>query len=240
MCNNDVFKFANEGHAMQSGITRFKDIVGSERGKNFLIICPGKSVLKYWNNIKKFIAEKKPIVLGINNITELYHPDIHLWTNNERLKQFGECILKKSKVFIGCHIQTENLERHKITNYTLIDYTDRDKSEKPFYDSRNGIIKGYYRTSGCLAIMICHLLGSKNIYIAGLDGFSYDMKKCGEIHWYPSIDDKNRFTNIEWYFRYDLPMQNVMNCMMENGINFKIITPTLFENHYARSILLSK
>ena len=237
MCNNDVFKFANEGHAMQSGITRFKDIVGSERGKNFLIICPGKSVLKYWNNIKKFIAEKKPIVLGINNITDLYHPDIHLWTNNERLKQFGGCILKKSTVFIGCHILAENLERHKITDYTLIDYTDRDKTEKPFYDSKNGIIKGYYRTSGCLAIMICHLLGAKNIYIAGLDGFSFDLKQSGEIHWYTSADEKKKLTCTEYYFLYDAPMKTILDTLKKTGLYFKIITPTLFNEHYSDFVI---
>lgn len=224
---------------MQSGIIKFKDIIGTEEGKNFLIICPGKSISKYHREILKFIEKKKPIILGINNVTKLYHPDIHLWTNNERLKKYGSCILNKSRIFIGNHILQENLNLHKIIDYTLINYTDRDKEEKPLYDYNNGIIRGYYRTSGCLAIMICHLLGARDIYIAGLDGFSFDISQYGEIHCYHSPDDIIKYKTMEWYFLYDLPMQTAMDNMKNIGIKFKIITPTLFEEHYEDSILLS-
>ncbi len=206
-----------------------QNLVGKHRGEEFLVLCTGKTIDSCSSAITRFrIGLKKPTI-GMNRVSERCLLDYHLFTNNARIK---DCFDNKymspySNYLIGSHIKENNRPDR---DYTLIKYTDRNPMEPMKYDS--GTIQGYYRTSGCLAIMIAHLMGAKKIYVAGMDGFTHNFD--GHVHFHD--DDRSNMNNVksktEWWERYDKPVKKVLNNLKAFGIDFEIITPTLFKEHY--------
>ncbi len=208
-----------------------RDLLNSRKGENCLLICTGKTIAKYDKKLPYYWdTDNNMFTFGMNSASSAMALNYHLFTNNDRIKNYNSNYCED--LLIGSHIKTEN---RPIRDYTLINYTDRDVNEPIGYE--NGIIKGYYRTSGCLAIMIAHLMGAKKIYIAGMDGFTYNFD--GNVHFHK--DDRNNKNNVkskkEWLERYDKPVMKVLDNLKEYGCEFKIITPTLFEKHYDGSML---
>ena len=159
-----------------------ENLIKKHKGRRALIIAAGSSVKEYQNKINSFIHEEKPIVIGINNITEFFIPDYHLWTNTKRFRNFGKNILSESELLLsyGIHLKTVK-EVIGDMNYTLINFTDMKEGIPLGY--KKGKILGFFRTAGCLAIMIAHLMGCKDVSIVGMDGhtfYDYDDIKSGE------------------------------------------------------------
>lgn len=223
---------------MSHCIGRFDKFIEKHKGRNFLIAGTGRNTGIYIDKIKKFITDKNPIVIGMNSINRLLIPDYHLFTNNDRIKNYINEVDNKSTLLIGSHINKENLPDR---DYALIKYTDRNPKEKMEY--KNGVICGYYRVSGLLAVMIAHLMGAKKIYITGKDGYADTCKKNnGRVHFHD--DDRNNINNNktaeEWKTRYDEPMLKVMHDLRNYGINFSIITPTVFKEFYENTLCISE
>jgi 4-hydroxy 2-oxovalerate aldolase len=204
-------------------------ILNTEKGKNALIVGAGASINSHKDKIEAFIEDKIDITFGINNMTSFIVPDYHVWTNRQRLLDFGDNIHKESKVMFGRNIP-EKIRRKYSNDYVLIKYTDNEKEQMSF---KNGVIRGYYRTAGCLSIMIAHLLGCKNIYIVGMDGYTYYFNNKDDMngqHLYGSgLTDKNNFSECK---KKDDIVLNTLTYLWFYGINFNIITPTVFKDFY--------
>jgi len=210
-----------------------KDLIGIKKDKIGLVICSGSSIIDYKKEIDKFIKDIKPVVIGINNINNLYIPEYHLWTNTQRFRTFGKNINDKSKILLGSNIAAKVI-KEVIGNkeYILINYID--KQGIPL-DYKKGKLYGHYRNAGCLSIMILHLMGVSNIYIVGMDGYSefnYEDYKSGKIshHCY----GKGYTDNKTWEERKEAD-EIVYNCLknlFSYGIKFRIITPTMYKGLY--------
>lgn len=204
--------------------------------KPFLIIGAGGSVREFSGQLHKFIDTVKPITIGINHMTHIVIPDYHLWTNKERYLHHGNCINPLSKLLCGCGLPDRLVRIHHKGNYFRVDYLDREDSPLGY---QKGIITGFYRTAGCLAIMIAHLLQASQIYIVGMDGFT--------LHKPVEVDDgvKNQHCygrghtdDYSWKNSLvkDNQVCNILRSLKEYGINFKILTPTVFNEFYDGSI----
>ena len=91
-------------------------------------------------------------------MTKYFTPDYHLWTNTQRFRTYGKNINSNSSILLGSNISLKVVnEIIKSKDYILINYTDQ--KEIPI-NYRKGKICGYYRTAGCLSIMIAHLMGA--------------------------------------------------------------------------------
>jgi len=112
--------------------------------------------------------------IGVNNITDFFLPNYHLWTNTKRFRMFGKNIHKRSDVLLGAGIHLKTV-REVIGNrdYTVINFTDMKEGVPIGYKNGNGKILGFYRTAGNLSIMIAHLMGAKQIDIVGMDGHTF-------------------------------------------------------------------
>lgn len=135
---------------------------------------------------------------------------------------------------LGRYIKPAFIRKHSPKDYIHINYTDRNTSEKVGYTK--DIVRGYYRTSGNLAIMLSHLMGAKMIYVAGMSGFTFEFD--GDIHYYKAELKKSDVkTKEEWYNNYDKPTIRCLNQLKKYGIHFSLITPTIYEKHYDKSVL---
>jgi len=213
---------------------KFKDLIKRHNGKDFLIIGAGNTVLYNISKIKFFIDKNDLICIGCNFTYTEFKLDYHIWTNNGRIKEANEnnlVQLNNEIVLFGERVKSDNILKSNAKKFIIVPYNDKEGEKIEFDGTR---IKGFYRTSGNLSIMISHLLGAKNIYIVGMDGHSFHYKGCQ--HWYSSKEytDGRGFN----YCRdLDNKVYECLNNLHKYGINFKILTPTYFEKYYKKEIL---
>jgi len=208
------------------------DLSGKCKDRDVLILGAASTVKYYKKNILNLIKKNRLVVIGINNITHIIIPDYHLWTNNKRLETFGGCIDKQSTILLGCNILKDTIERMKF-NYYNVPYVDTAFQgifkEPGFYQY---VIKGSFRVAGNLAIAIASILGARNIYYAGVDGYSQPFN--GDQHCYG-----NGLTD-SCDMKYEKAKDEIIyNCLksIHSKIPFKIITPTLFKEFYDQTLL---
>lgn len=220
---------------MKRKIIKFKEVINKYNGRDFLICCPGKNILEYISLVQSFAISNNLLTIGSNKICEIIDLDFHLFTNNDKYETYGSVVNKKSQLMLGGHILSDHIMKHRPSEYVVIQYTDRDENEPISYDVNKDVIHGYYRTSGNLAIMMCHLMGARNIYIAGMSGFTYEFD--GAVHYYKAEIKRDKKTYKEWLRRYDRPVERSLDNLKSHGINFKIITPTIYSKHFDGKIL---
>lgn len=209
------------------------DLIGVQKGKKALVICAGASVKENKDEIQNFIEKELPFTIGINNITHLFVPDYHLWVNTKRFRNFGNNIKKQSTLLLGKGLHIKTI-REVIGNrdYVLINFTDMKPGIPLGY--KKGKILGFFRTGGNLAVMIAHLMGASEINIVGMDGHTihpYNEIKSGKKahHCY----DENYIPfDKELCDKKDQITTGVLKEFREYGINFRILTPTIYEEFY--------
>ncbi len=215
--------------------TFFKSLLNKHPGRSFLIYCPGKNILEWRDCVNQFIKTQNLITIGSNRITDLIIPHYHMFTNNSKYERYGNLPHRSSTILIGSHIADKWLSKHNPSKYVLVNYTDRDRSEPISYDAKKDIVRGYYRTSGNLSIMLANLMGAKKIYIAGMSGFTH--KFDGTVHYYQAEIKRDVKAYKEWLRKYYEPVARSLDNLKSYGIEFKIITPTIYKKHFDKRVL---
>lgn len=215
-----------------------ENLIQTKDGGNALIIGAGSSIKKFQQSIKDFIKGTNPFTIGINNMTEYFIPNYHLWTNTSRFRTYGKNINKHSNLLLGSNISLKVIKDIiGSREYTLINYEDKEKTNIGY---KNGKLLGYYRTAGCLAIMISHIMGANEIFIIGMDGYSkYDHKELMSGKESHHCYGKGYTDTADWdtCIKKDKLIYNVLSNLRNYGINFKIITPTKYGEFYDSSRL---
>jgi len=212
-----------------------KSILKKHPGREFIVYCPGKNITEWQGKVFEFASSKGLITIGSNKLTELVDLDYHMFTNNDKYEAYGGLVKSHSTLVLGNRIRKEHIKKHKPKRYVRIDYTDRNPAERMKYNKRLDRIEGYYRTSGNLAIMLCHLMGASQIYVAGMSGFTWQFN--GDVHYYKPEIKRDVKSKKEWRQRYDKPVAKSLKRMKRLGVNFKIITPTIYADHYDSDVL---
>jgi len=213
-----------------------KDLEDKEKGRNALIIGAGSSIKTEKSLIDKFIKDTDPILMGINNMTDYWVPNYHLWTNTQRFRTFKTNISVKSNLLLGSKIP---LKIAANMNYTLINYSDREGTHMSY---KNGKISGFFRTAGCLAVMILHLMSVKEINICGMDGYSlhrHEELLKGEKSQHCYGEGLTDTATWETCIKKDKLIDKALRGLKEYGIEFKIITPTKYRSFYDSTRLYS-
>lgn len=206
-----------------------QNLIDIKKGRIGLIVCAGVTSLQFIRQINKFIKEKNPVIIGVNNISHLYFPEYHLYTNTSRFRNFGKKINKKSNLLLGSNISIKVIkEIIGDQKYNLINYSDKEGIPINY---KKGKIQGHFRTSGCLSIMILHLMGIKEINIVGMDGHTihnYNDIKSGKISHHCYEEDYIPFSKTVCIEKDDL-IKKILKSLNDFGINFKILTPTIYK-----------
>jgi len=210
-----------------------KDLINIKKGKKALIVCAGSSVRDEKKNIKKFLTREDPFVIGINNITEYFTPQYHLWTNTKRFRTFGHNTTKMSHLLLGAGIHLKTVrEVIGSRDYTIINFTDMKPGVPLGY--KNGKIFGFFRTAGNLAIMIAHLMGASEVNIVGMDGHTIhkyeDVKSGRKAH--HCYDEDYKPYEKDVCIKKDYIVTGVLDSLRKYGIDLKILTPTVYKNFY--------
>lgn len=209
-----------------------KDLLGKHSGEKAIVLGAGSSVKEFKPLIDNFIQKNKPFTIGINNITDFWIPNYHLWTNNNRFRTFGKNIKNESTVLIGSNISLKVIrEILGSREYVLLNRVDREGVPIEY---RNGVIYGFHRTAGCLAITIAHLMGASEIAVVGMDGHTLhnyeDILSGKEKH--HCYEENYKPVPLEIGIKKDKVIDGVLKTLRDYGMNFRILTPTKYEKYY--------
>jgi hypothetical protein len=218
---------------------KFSELSGKYNGRTFVVIGAGKTLSIYKDKIEKFIKKNDAITIGVNNMTHVIPPEIHVWGNNQRLRDFGGCIKKGSTLIIGRRIKQEHLNKWNIKDYYLLDYTEDFNKQTEKMSYVNGVVHGFYRTMGNMSIFLSYIMGASKIYVVGMDG--YTLVHSGDQHCYgkglTDLGDMKKNNSMADEKEKDDLIYNVLRNIRKLNFEFKIITPTIYEEFYDGSVL---
>lgn len=120
------------------------------QGRTVLALAPGNTLVTHRNSIDSYIAEKKPVIINVNFISD-YPESYSFFANSKRYKAQSQ----RMKFILTSNIE-KNTQNGIIVNY-------------------NNLVSNGYKLFDNSTIMLLNLLkrvNVRNIAIAGMDGFS--------------------------------------------------------------------
>jgi len=195
--------------------------------KHVLVVGAGGTIKEKEKEISSFLEREQPITIGINKMTEFVTPHYHLWTNRQRYRDLGSCIKKESVLMFKGSWSKKIISKHYKGKYVPVHYVDHKGVPFGYED---GVVKGYFRTAGNLAIMIAHVMNASKISIIGMDGFTLhstqDLGKGKNQHCY----GKGYTDDATWKdcIKKDKVVDTSLHELAGYGVKFHIITPTKF------------
>ncbi len=153
------------------------------KDKTVLLVAPGKSINTEEEKIKEFIADEKPVVIGVNAINPRYEYDYVFFVNAARYEYAASTYkvkFEKTKRIVLSNIKTEADE-----NEVVVNFNRAIKRGWPHFD--NAVIC-------CLRLM--NQLNIKNVAIAGFDGFKTKYNESYADESLPTLNPDNKWDEL--------------------------------------------
>jgi 4-hydroxy 2-oxovalerate aldolase len=151
------------------------------KNKKVLIIGPGKTTLSYKNKIIKFIKKNKPIVLVLNiiypipkkfiNAHIVCHP-LRLLSDINKYKKFNNYLITPYSSF------SKNI-KSKIQSKSILDFGLQVKNKRFKFEKNYAVLPNALAIS--YALGVCTSGESREIFLAGLDGYTENSPKKFEM-----------------------------------------------------------
>lgn len=147
------YKYMENGKCYEEHLNEFQNEV---LGRHILIIAPGKSVIEEKEKIIQFKEQKNPIVISVNFEYAHIATDYVFISNLRRYRELAEGVREKC-------ILTSNIPAD--TGYIKVGYSSLLNNLEEVRDN-----------AGLMLIQFLINLGVAEIYIAGIDGYSHDVR----------------------------------------------------------------
>lgn len=118
-------------------------------GKSILLLAPGASLVSEEKRIRRYIEEKKPLVIGINFVPEAYDCEYIFFSNGKRFAQASNI---KCNLIITSNIKTE----------ACVERVNYNRLSGAFTQGYNSLI---------MAMKLLKEIGIERCAVAGADGY---------------------------------------------------------------------
>ncbi|HSA31441.1 MAG TPA: aldolase catalytic domain-containing protein [Candidatus Omnitrophota bacterium] len=206
------------------------------KGKKFLIIGNGPSIVKHEDKIKGLIKRLGLVTIGCNFLNSVYAPDYHIFVSKKRFLKYAATVSKKSILlvpsFFGKRLVQENYSGP--VEYVQIDSID-DLNSSPIDGIRQQV---KYLNVGVNAILTALQMGAQEIMAVGMDG--YESEEQGKVVYFyneKDVPDDKAAASLR-YENMDIELKRVSDFLNDLGIPFSIITPTSHKKYFNNSILV--
>ncbi|MBR6171943.1 MAG: aldolase catalytic domain-containing protein [Eubacterium sp.] len=182
---------------------------GDLRGQEILIIGPGTTIRTHADQIRNYIKNNKPVIISINYIPAIIHPDYMFITNSSRYLQAATQIHAEENSDIKL-IASSNLKRSSREFDYVVNYSRIIDEKAVFPDN-----------SMCMLIRTLIHCGCRRVILAGLDGYSpdnvnyYDVSKA-----YSFLKEKAEALN-----RYAIEFF----ASIQDRVDVRFLTPSAYE-----------
>ena len=206
------------------------------------------------------------ILIGCGRMNHILIPDYQIWNDRRGFGIYGKHMSQEPFHVFRHHFTKKLIRKYIKGEYGIIEMINTSSLKRPdSYDNikfgykKDGkVIMGNFKTVGCRAIFWAHACGAKKIEVVGKDGYTFytqkeleegqgKTKKISQYCWGKGFSAwtlrwsirRMGKKKIYRYFKKDQDdiIYKVLKGMRDYGVEFKIITPTVFEEFYDSSIL---
>jgi hypothetical protein len=208
-------------------ILRIKDI---HKGKKFLVIANGPSILKYENPIKKLIKGQDFVTIGCNFLNGVYEPDYHIFVSKKRFLKYVPSVSAGSILivpnFFGRRLIKENYNG-RVERIQVV--LGNDPNVVPIQGISQHLL---HLNVAANAILTAYQMGAQEIMAVGMDG--YESRDPGKVIYFYNEEDSpdNKITASLRYENLTVELKRVVDFLHEQGISFSIVTPTSHKRYY--------
>lgn len=152
-------------------------------GKNILLIAPGKSSLKKQTEIKQYIEENKPIVIGVNAILDGYDYDYMLFVNPARY-EYAQNV--HNDVF------------NNVKKIILSNVKNKAKNNEYIINFNNVIKRGWEHFDNAVicTLRLLERMQVESVSIAGFDGFKNEYNESYADQYLPTLNPDNKWDEL--------------------------------------------
>lgn len=159
LLENKYIGYYEEGIDSKAAIS----FLGKEiAGRPVLMLCSGHSLVSEEEKIKKFIAEKNPVVIGINAMFPAYDYDSCFFSNAIR---YAYMKMEEGPWSEVPKIISSNVKEKPGNNEYIVGFNELIKREWKYFDN-----------AGIMCLRLLKLAGAKAVFLAGFDGFRQDAR----------------------------------------------------------------
>jgi hypothetical protein len=206
------------------------ELANKWKGRKFLILGNGMSIVRYQKEIEDFIRKENCITIGLNYLQGLYSPDYHLFVNKKRFQKYAGTISPKSELILPSFFGRELVRSYwdKPLYYVNINTVD-DANHLPVENGQHYIVSLNVAVSG---ILLAAQMGASKIYAAGIDG--YVDENNTEIQYFYNEDDipEDRHIASVRYEKFAKELVRINDYLLSLSVPFSIITPTSHKKYY--------
>ena len=139
------------------------------KGRDFLILGAGPSLVEYNEKIRAFVKENNLIVIGCNSTGLAMPCDYYGFINRFRFTQFAHLAREgDAKLLVNIYFQEKMVEKFHGKDYEYIVWKDTE-DPRSTHISDDGVIHHHGGTATIL-ILVAYIMGAQRVYIAGMDG----------------------------------------------------------------------
>lgn len=207
---------------------------GRHPGRDFLVLVSGPSIRSHEQAVTDFIAREKPIVLGCNRLPAAFAPDYHVYVNRKRFESYASLLTPGAKLILSPYFLEKQI-RGAIGKqpYELLMYRNIYPGTNGSLEVRDSAIYAEGATVGPLACGVAWTMGGRNLYIAGMDGYS----KSEQTHHYDEPDNKEREDLLAQERATKGLLRDLSQLFEGGGGRLRILTPTAYDAHYEAGLL---
>ena len=204
-------------------------------GKDFLVLCPGPLLKKHEPQIKTFIKDENPIIIGCNHSILLIEPHYQVFCNKRRLNQILNSFPPGITLILNSKINTQKIKKqiHKNIRIEPLYYTG-EKSTHLVINEKTGLIDATGHTA-LFVLCTAYLMGADKIFIAGMDGFKDYFEKNTCRHFdsfsYNNLDDHSPEVKSKvkyWDEITTLYLKQFWQFCREKNIEVEFLTPSVY------------
>jgi 4-hydroxy 2-oxovalerate aldolase len=226
------YKIEKAKKLMPVTTTKVRGLVGSSNGK-VLIACGGGTLGASLDSIRRFVDETKCAVVCVNNNFLPERTDAVFFGSARRLRQNYQKGGAGVQVILNPYIEIDEGEGGPQDTISRIPIDAFSLNKEYVFPHK------LPTNSGVQAILSMAAIGFKEIYVAGMDGFSPNERN---LFYYPNSDSpekkaedesdekRQEFETLNQMTHKELETARVI--LAEKSAAFWIITPTIFQKHH--------
>jgi 4-hydroxy 2-oxovalerate aldolase len=184
----------------------------SVKGRNVLMILPGATIASEKDRIDRYIAEKNPVVVGVNTVSESYRYDWLFFTNTVRYdyaKDIFPDVFYSADRVLTSNIKTQADSGEHLVNFNLL--------------SKRGW--RHFDNAGIMCLRLMNKIHAHNVAAAGFDGFDNDCRKSYYDVGLPRINPGQEWSELNDEIR---DMLDDFRATVKEDMNIEFITTSKF------------
>ncbi len=204
--------------------------INRHAGRDFLILANGPSLKLYRPQIQAFIKTHDPICLGANNLSRLFVPTYHAFTNKHRFVTYADTVARDSQLLIGENIPPDMIHSQVDRDYETLRFDDILDAD---FDIADGRILTNCRTVSVLLLGVAIVMGARRLFVAGMDGYLGKGQVTKALFYDEAIEPEDYEVIVErhrWNERFLDQIDHYVRDRGQEGI--RILTPTSHRRFY--------